>query len=392
MSGSSEPLGETDDGAAERRLGGLSKIEEELRFHLELMTEKLCAEGFDRTDAEAEARRRFGDVDRVAAECAGPIGRALTGMVAATTSIWFGALLAIAVWACGNLPIALLIHMSVALAAGTCAALAAVWPETSGVALRAGRFYLGLLCLLALESFFLSHGDWVHSLWSIQFPLYGLLFGSGLILIQVWPEDRRQQPSLSRGWNGATIAFVTVVALGAMPLLLTVLPFDVRPLARENVPLSATFLEVALYGFGGEVPESMSTEGIVPGRGAFGGDYQLDRGLGIPPRIVTVTMASSLLAAVHWILFAALALAGRMIQVSKRRRVFLLVTPMIVALAALSPVVLDSGGNMDRALYRGIWKNEPWLVGAYGPTLLIAAIAAAALCLAVRRASGQEQG
>ena len=56
MSGSSEPLGETDDGAAERRLGGLSKIEEELRFHLELMTEKLCAEGFDRTDAEAEAR------------------------------------------------------------------------------------------------------------------------------------------------------------------------------------------------------------------------------------------------------------------------------------------------------------------------------------------------
>jgi hypothetical protein len=235
-----------------------------------------------------------------------------------------------------------------------------------------------------LAGFVFSFGDWVHSLWSIQFPLIGLLFGSGLTLIRVWPEDRRPQPTRLRGWSGATIAFATATALGAMPLLLTVLPTDVRQLAREGPPLLATFSEVVRHGFGGAVPESMEPmDGLNSVGGAFGGDYQAARGLGIPPRIVTVTMASSLLSAFHWTLFAALALVGRTIRLGMRRRAFFLVTPPLFALA--------SGANMDRMLYKAIWMNEPWLVRAYGPTLLVAAVTAVALFFAVHRDGGRDR-
>jgi putative ABC transport system permease protein len=40
-----------------------SSVDEELRFHLEGRTEELMAQGFGREEAEAEARRRFGDPD-----------------------------------------------------------------------------------------------------------------------------------------------------------------------------------------------------------------------------------------------------------------------------------------------------------------------------------------
>ena len=280
----------------------------------------------------------------------------------------------------------LFVHAPLSLLAGTCSVLAVARPAWSEAALRAGLRALGLLCVAVLAGFAFSSGDWVHSLWSIQFPFVGLLFGSGLILVRVWPEDRRAQPSLLSDFNGETIAFVTAAVLGAMPLLLTLLPFDVRQLAREGPPLLPTFSEVARYGFGGEVPDSMAPmDSPHSVGGAFGGDYQAARGLGIPPRIVTVTMASSLLAAFHWTLFAVLALVGRMIPAGRRRRAFLLIAPLLLALACISTMLLESGANMDRALYKAIWKNEPWLVRAYGPTLMVAAITAVALFVAVRR-------
>ena len=46
-----------------------AQLDDELRFHLEERIEELMAQGMSREDAEAEARRRFGDVDRIGAEC-----------------------------------------------------------------------------------------------------------------------------------------------------------------------------------------------------------------------------------------------------------------------------------------------------------------------------------
>lgn len=323
------------------------------------------------------------DDEKHLAHGAGPLGVALRWLITSTAGTWVLAVATVlGVWMCGDLvPALILVHAPLSLLAGACAALAAARPARSEAALRAGHRALGLLCLSALAAFLFSFGDWVHSLWSIEYPLFGLLFGSGLVLVRIWPEDRKLQPNLLRGWSGATLAFVTVGALGALPLLLTVLPFDVRPLARESGPLLATFFEVVRYGFGGAVPALMEPVS----------SYDAARGLGIAPRIVTVTMGASLLATVHWILFATLALVGRVIPVGRGRRVFFLIAPMILALAALFLVAINSEGNMDRSLYRGIWRNEPWLVRAYGPTLLVALVATAGLFLAVRR-DGRAEG
>ncbi|MEX2608313.1 MAG: ABC transporter permease [Gemmatimonadota bacterium] len=52
--------------SAGRRMG--EEVDEEVRFHLEQKVERLMAEGWPRDAAEAEARRRFGDVDDVKME------------------------------------------------------------------------------------------------------------------------------------------------------------------------------------------------------------------------------------------------------------------------------------------------------------------------------------
>lgn len=49
----------------ERAPGMEPELEDEVRFHLEKRVDALVAEGWSRADAEIEARRRFGDVDRV---------------------------------------------------------------------------------------------------------------------------------------------------------------------------------------------------------------------------------------------------------------------------------------------------------------------------------------
>ena len=44
-------------------------VDTELQDHLEMLTEQYVAEGMPPADARAQARRRFGDVRRVRAEC-----------------------------------------------------------------------------------------------------------------------------------------------------------------------------------------------------------------------------------------------------------------------------------------------------------------------------------
>ena len=45
------------------------QIEEELRFHLDLLTEKYIAHGISRAEAEGFAARRFGNVDQIRDQC-----------------------------------------------------------------------------------------------------------------------------------------------------------------------------------------------------------------------------------------------------------------------------------------------------------------------------------
>ena len=44
-------------------------VDTELQVHLEMLTEKYLAEGLTPADAREQARRRFGDMNRVRTEC-----------------------------------------------------------------------------------------------------------------------------------------------------------------------------------------------------------------------------------------------------------------------------------------------------------------------------------
>ena len=53
-----------------RKLGNVRRgVDAEIEFHLEMRVRELVAKGYSPAEAEAEARRRFGDMDRARADC-----------------------------------------------------------------------------------------------------------------------------------------------------------------------------------------------------------------------------------------------------------------------------------------------------------------------------------
>ena len=68
---------------------------------------------------------------------------------------------------------------------------------------------------------------------------------------------------------------------------------------------------------------------------------------------------------------------GRALPAGELRWKFLLLSPLAISPAAF--ILFDS-----RAWDKGIWENELWLAKAYGPLLVVAAIATLSLLAAVR--------
>lgn len=371
MSGDAEPVGEPLQIRQRRASGGFSEVEEELQLHLDLIVEQLIAEGYGRADAEAEARRRFGNIEAVAMECtalkSGPMGIALRWLTTSTSGLCaVGALGVVAVLLTGDPWLGLVgVLMPIAAGAGGCA-LAAVRHEGRTLVTRAGHRLLGLLLLLAVTNFFFSDGDWMHSLWSVQFPMIGWFLGSGLLLTRVWPEDRAPASGPAGEWNGALLALISLLILGLLTFAL--MGYRADPgVAGDGAPLHA-LAEVVQYGFGGDVPASMQPVDHL----------QVKRGLGVPPRMVTVTMGSTMVAMIVWTVFVLLALVGKAIWDARWRRRFLLTAPLFIA-----PVLLL--WSVTPLVYEGLWRNEPWFVKVYGPVLLLAVASSLALLLTLRR-------
>ncbi len=289
--------------------------------------------------------------------------------------IGFGALALAALAATPQLPLALIfVHAPLALAAGLCALAAALRPGVRQSAVRTGRRLLGLLCVATIAGFVTSADDWTHALWSVQFPLTGLLLGSGLLLFSSSTGSDPGRPGGGSGPSivGLRIALLAALGLGLLPLLMVSAPFELRVLEPGRVGIVESLWQVVRYGFGGPLPGCMRPiDGLGSGQGA-------PHAIEVAPRMVTVLMASSLLAALHWVLFASIALAGRLVADPARRGAFLLLSPMVAA-TALFAASAPIGPNMGRLLYRGIWRNDPWLVASYGPTMAIASLFAVAL-------------
>jgi len=65
-----------------QRCDGEREIEEELRFHLDLLTDEHCRKDMSPEEARAEALARFGDVERIKNQCVEINRRSRPGIVA----------------------------------------------------------------------------------------------------------------------------------------------------------------------------------------------------------------------------------------------------------------------------------------------------------------------
>ncbi len=255
------------------------EVREELELHVELLAEQLIAEGMTPGLAQAEARRRFGDIDALQDECVdlrhGLLGR-LRGR----------------------------------------AATLALSP----------RGYEWLL--LAVVGFNLTwpmiDRDWVHNSWWATLGIIALAAYSGPELARSLAPSRDGGTRSSVPWR----VLVGLAVVGLLPSFHAGLTRDTFPEGREaavtawdvatgaagegwlDVAPIRPVAEVIAYGFGGPTPELMVPH-VPAGSRSTSLDRQVERGLGSPPRWVTVPMASLFCASACWTLLCLLLLVAR---------------------------------------------------------------------------------
>jgi len=235
--------------------------------------------------------------------------------------------------------------------------------------------------------------DWVHLFWLAQVPLVALFLVSGILLATTWRDDTAglaaRMPSAAsnpaRRWRSGAWTFLALdAALAFMPLVLTIaLPED-RPGPRDLGRPAQRLADLALWGFGGPLPECLApiTE------------PEIQRGVGHLPREVTVPMGALLIGAWLWIAFCALACTGRALPSLRARRAFFLWAPFVFLLAVQCVGPVSLGWFDPRffapvgALDSGIWTSYPTVLSSFGPVLAVAlacALAMAALTGGLRR-------
>ena len=159
--------------------------------------------------------------------------------------------------------------------------------------------------------------------------LLALFSGSGLLLVRVWPEERRHFPGPLPERDGAAVALFAAIVLGSIPLLIAVSPIE--PWPKDNIEISpvSALVESARYGFNRDLPAFLQIES----------SPRFPGGPTHPPRSATVTMAASALAAGFWILFVLISFIGRSLPAGEARWKFLLLSPQICALAVAFRIV-----------------------------------------------------
>ena len=216
----------------------------------------------------------------------------------------------------------------------------------------------GITALVLALVHWWMHPDWVHGLWSSVHPQILLAAAAGTFLVR--DEWRRQTGAARFGW-GPWVVLALLLALASLPAALIQWAPD-PDAAPRNVgrPIAGT-VEVARFGFGGALPET-----LVPENKA--GEA---RGMGFLPREVTVPVGSLGTASILWIFLCLVQGTSLLISSPALRRGYLLLAPFIVfgLLAVDMPYGLKT---------RTLWRCDPELMRAFGP-LLLAALAASVL-------------
>jgi len=210
--------------------------------------------------------------------------------------------------------------------------------------------------------------DWMHSFWAAEGSLECLFLGSGVLFCRVWPDDARL--AFGRARRSGAIDFLgMILVLGFMPLVLP----DPHPTGRNLGEPVRRVWELALWGFGGPLPEALRP--IT--------DAETARGVGHLPREVTVALGTTLIAAWLVIGFSLIALLARLVRNPSRRLVLLLLAPP-VATAAYGSGLLGLRTPFSDPMCDELWTSDPGLMRSYGPTLLVAHLLALCLVLATR--------
>src|SRR6185436_1042555 len=125
-------------------------------------------------------------------------------------------------------------------------------------------------------------------------------------------------------------------------------------------------------------------------RGGLGG--YMPGGFGPIPREATVSMGVLLIAAWLWIAFCALAIVGRMLPWTSVRRVFLLLSPLVLGLLSFvqacrridMPVWFDQRSFWPMCTESGVWVADPMTLRSFGPVLVAAVIIGILLAVLIR--------
>jgi hypothetical protein len=247
-------------------------------------------------------------------------------------------------------------------------------------------FWLAAVGMMTVEC-----GDWVHLFWMSRDPIVAIFVLSGALLFTVWPEDAASRAEHAhRGWERliarrggpATWFFAMLASLGALPIFL--IELFVAPDGRNiGAPFRRVF-ELAAWGFGGALPECLNPITI---------EDKL-RGVGHLPREVTVPTGTLMIAAYLWVAFCLLAIIGGAIADARVRRVFLILSPLLVGfyLMVEARVAAKPMAWFDVNLFlgdsgSGVWESDPTVLKSFGPVLLAAGLSAIVLAIFLRKAS-----
>jgi hypothetical protein len=261
-----------------------------------------------------------------------------------------------------------------------------LWPE-SRVAIARGLVVV--LCvwgvLLAAATWNKSH-DLTWLWWAVQIPLVSLFLTSGVFSAGVWSADHgpdNSSPNAVRGphpFRGPLTFFAFTVVLAIEPLVLEVLsPLDPGNRRVSGAP-AHDILQLASWSFGGALPDCLvpfASEGIA-------------RGVGFPPRDVTVPMGSLLIAAWTSIAFVAVALVARCLPSRPAQLAASVMVPP--ALGTVFLFVTRPIGAFDPRFFgpescfdSGIWRSDPPVMRTFGFVLAAAVVSVAVFVFALVR-------